>query len=82
VRTATIQVAWLSSRHQRASALSLWFHGRVQRNGGRMRKTAIVALARKLLVAFWKYMTSDVVIEGAARPRLGGASKSFRDERR
>ena len=30
-----------------------------------MRKTAIVALARKLLVAFWKYVTSGVVIEGA-----------------
>ena len=35
------------------------------RNGGRLRKTAIVALARKLLVALWKYVTAGVVIEGA-----------------
>jgi len=38
---------------------------RVNRNGGRMKKTAIVALARKLLVALWKYVTAGVVIEGA-----------------
>ena len=37
---------------------------RVSRNGGRLRKTTIVALARKLLVALWKYVTAGVVIEG------------------
>jgi len=36
-----------------------------QRNGSKMRKTMIVALARKLLVALWRYSTSGVVIEGA-----------------
>ncbi|WP_312162736.1 IS110 family transposase [Phenylobacterium sp.] len=65
LRTTMIQVAWLWTRHQPASALSLWFQERVQRNGGRMRKSTIVALARKLLVAFWKYVSSGVVIEGA-----------------
>ena len=35
------------------------------RNGGRFKKTTIVALARKLLVALWKYVTAGVVIEGA-----------------
>lgn len=65
LRTTMIQVAWLWTRHQAASALSQWFFERVQRNAGRMRKTTIVALARKLLVAFWKYVTSGVVIEGA-----------------
>lgn len=65
LRTTMIQVAWLWTRHQPGSALSQWFFERVQRNGGRMRKTTIVALARKLLVAFWKYVTSGVVIEGA-----------------
>lgn len=34
-------------------------------NGGRVRKSAIVALARKLIVALWKYVTSGVVIDGA-----------------
>jgi len=45
--------------------LALWFKERVNRNGGRLKKTAIVALARKLLVALWKYVTAGVVIEGA-----------------
>ena len=39
--------------------------GPVNRNGGRLKKTTIVALARKLLVALWKYVTAGVVIEGA-----------------
>jgi transposase len=37
----------------------------MERNGGRRRKTTIVALARKLLVALWKYVSARVVIEGA-----------------
>ena len=65
LRTTMIQVAWLWTRHQPTSALSQWFFERVARNGGRMRKSNIVALARKLLVAFWKYVSSGVVIEGA-----------------
>jgi transposase len=65
LRTTMVQLAWLWLRHQPTSALSLWFQERVQRNGGKMRKTTIVALARKLLVALWKYATSGVVIEGA-----------------
>ena len=60
-----VQLAWLWLRHQRQSALSLWFHERVTRNGGRLRKTMIVALARKLLVALWQYATAGVIIEGA-----------------
>jgi len=42
-----IQLAWLWLRNQPHSALTLWFHERVSRNGGRLRKTTIVALARK-----------------------------------
>ena len=60
-----IQLAWLWLRHQPTSELSLWFRERVKRNGGRGKKTAIVALARKLLVALWKFSSSGVVIEGA-----------------
>jgi len=41
------------------------FKERVTRNGGRFKKSTIVALARKLLVALWKYVTAGVVIEGA-----------------
>jgi transposase len=65
LRTTMLQLAWLWLRHQPDSALSRWFHGRVERNGGRFRKTMITALARKLLVALWKYATAGVVIEGA-----------------
>lgn len=65
LRTTMLQLAWLWLRHQPESALSRWFHERVNRNGGRFRKTMITALARKLLVALWKYVTAGVVIEGA-----------------
>jgi len=65
LRTAMVELAWLWLQNQPASALSLWFHERDQRHGGRMRKTAIVALARKLLVALWRYTSAGVVIEGA-----------------
>jgi transposase len=66
LRTTLIQLAWLWRHHQPQSALALWFEERVRRNGGRLKKTTIVALARKLLVALWKYVTAGVVIEGAA----------------
>ena len=65
LRTTMIQLAWLWLRHQPRSALTLWFKDRMERNGGRRRKTTIVALARKLLVALWKYVSAGVVIEGA-----------------
>jgi transposase len=65
LRATLIQIAWLWLRHQPQSALALWFKERVTRNGGRFKKSTIVALARKLLVALWKYVTAGVVIEGA-----------------
>jgi transposase len=64
LRTTLIQLAWLWLRHQPQSALAVWFKERVLRNGGRLKKTTIVALARKLLIALWKYVTLGVVIEG------------------
>lgn len=65
LRSTMIQLAWLWLRHQPDSALTSWFLERVRLNGGRLKKTAIVALARKLLVALWKYVTAGVVIDGA-----------------
>jgi transposase len=64
LRTTMIQLAWLWLRHQPQSALTLWFHEQGRR-GRQGRKSAIVALARKLLVALWKYVNGGVVIEGA-----------------
>jgi len=65
LRAALVELAWLWLRHQPQSALALWFKERIHRAGGRMKKTFIVALARKLLVALWKYVNAGVVIEGA-----------------
>ena len=56
-----IQLAWLWIRHQPQSALTRWF----KEHSPHGRKGAIVALARKLLVALWKFVTAGVVIEGA-----------------
>ena len=66
LRTTLVELAWLWLQNQPTSALSLWFRERVRRLGGRMRKTIIVALARKLLIALSRYTTAGVVIEGAA----------------
>jgi len=65
LRTTMIQLSWLWLRHQPASMLARWFEERVAHNGGRLRKSTIVALARKLLIAIWKYVTAGVLIEGA-----------------
>jgi len=48
-----IQIAWLWLRHQPQSALAVWYRERIKRKGGRLGKTTIVALARKLLVTWW-----------------------------
>ena len=57
LRTAMVELAWLWLRHQPGSALSRWFRERVGSERGRIRRIAIVALARKLLVALWRYTT-------------------------
>ena len=67
LRTTMIQLAWLWLRHQPTSELSLWFKERMKRNDGRGKKTTIVALARKLLVALWKFVSNGIVIEGAVQ---------------
>jgi transposase len=66
VRTKMVQLAWLWLRHQPDSALARWFHEQGKRDRKNWRKSAIVALARKLLVALWKYASAGVLIEGAA----------------
>jgi len=65
LRKTMIELAWFWLRHQPDSALSRWFHARVGTAKGRVRRIAIVALARKLLVALWRYVTQGVVPEGA-----------------
>lgn len=65
-RTTMIELAWMWLRHQPDSALSRWFRERVGDLRGRPRRIAIVALARKLLVALWRYLETGLVPDGAA----------------
>jgi transposase len=65
VRTSMIELVWLWLRWQPDSALSKWFRQRVGDLKGRIKKITAVAMARKLLVALWKYVTTGVEIEGA-----------------
>jgi transposase len=64
-RTLAIELTWLWLRHQPQSALARWFVERVGGLKGRMRRISIVAVARKLMVALWRYLESGLVPEGA-----------------
>ena len=70
-RELAIELAWLWLTHQPGSELSRWFRERVRDIKGRIRRIAIVALARKLMVALWRYLETGVVPSGAVlRPSL------------
>jgi transposase len=64
-RHKAIELAWLWLRHQPDSALSRWFHTRIANAGKRAKRIAIVALARKLIVALWRYLTTGLIPEQA-----------------
>ncbi|MEA2881898.1 MAG: transposase [Bradyrhizobium sp.] len=64
-RLKAIELAWLWRRHQPESELSRWFNTRTANAGKRARRIAIVALARKLMVALWRYLTTGLVPAGA-----------------
>src|SRR6516162_4969568 len=65
-RTVMIELAWLWLRHQPDSPLSVWFRDRVGKLKGRIRRITIVAVARKLLIALWRYLETALVPKGAA----------------
>jgi transposase len=64
-RSMMIELAWTWLRYQPGSALSIWFRERVGNLKGRPRRIAIVAMARKLLVALWRYLQTGLVPTGA-----------------
>ena len=73
IRTLAVELSWLWLRYQPASALSRWYNRRFGRGGAkRMKRIGIVALARKLLVALWKYLEFGLVPEGAKLRRATG----------
>jgi len=65
-RTTMIQLAWLWLRYQPGSALATWFRERVGALQGRTRRIAIVAVARRLLIALWRYVETGVIPQGVA----------------
>jgi len=65
LRTVMVELAWLWQRYQPDSAQVSWFRERISGTGRRMRKVMVVALARKLLIALWRFATQGVVPEGA-----------------
>ena len=65
LRVAMVELAWMWLRWQPGSGLSAWFRMRTEQAGSRTKKIMIVALARKLLVALWRYVEEGVIPEGA-----------------
>lgn len=65
VRAMAIEIAWAWVRHQPDSALSIWYQKRFGHGNSRIRRIGIVALARKLLIALWRYLEFGVIPEGA-----------------
>lgn len=65
VRAIAIEIAWRWLAHQPGSRLSRWYLERFAAGSGRTRRVGIVALARKLLVALWRFVDQDVIPEGA-----------------
>jgi transposase len=65
VRWVMVELAWCWLEYQPGSELSGWYRRRYGAGNSGQRKVGIVALARKLLVALWKYLTGGEVPEGA-----------------
>jgi transposase len=65
VRTVMVELAWLWTRYQPGAAQVCWFRERVGSTGRRVRKIMVAALARKLLIALWRFVTDGVMPEGA-----------------
>lgn len=65
VRALAINTAWAWLRYQPRSALARWYQKRFGKGSSRLRKIGIAALARKLLIAFWRYLETGLIPEGA-----------------
>jgi transposase len=72
VRTLMVELAWSWLRYQPESELSKWFTRRFAGGGKRLRRIGIVALARRLAIALWRYLEDGVIPDGAKLKPLGG----------
>jgi transposase len=71
LRTLMVELAWIWHRYQPGSAQVGWFRERASTAGRRARKVMTVAMARKLLIALWRFATQGVISEGAVlKPAL------------
>ena len=61
---APVQLAWRFLRFQNGSALARWYQARTADGRASTRKTKIVALARKLLIGLWRFVTTGELLEG------------------
>jgi transposase len=74
VRARLVQLAWRWVRFQPGSAITAWFRAKTAGGGGRAKRVAIVAVARKLAIALWRMATLGIVPEGARlRPAVAAA---------
>ena len=65
MRAMLVEIAWGWLKYQPASALSRWWQRRFAKGNKRTRRIGIVALARKLVIALWRYLEEGLVPEGA-----------------
>jgi transposase len=66
IRAMAIEIAWGWLRFQPQSALTQWYQQRFGHGSSRLRRIGIVALARKLLIALWRFIETGVLPDGAA----------------
>jgi transposase len=71
IRAMAIEIAWGWLRFQPQSALTQWYQQRFGHGSSRLRRIGIVALARKLLIALWRFVETGVVPDGAALKAAG-----------
>jgi transposase len=72
VRTLLVELAWSWLRYQSQSELSQWFNRRFAGGGKRLRRIGIVALARRLAIALWRYLEDGLIPQGARLKPIGG----------
>jgi transposase len=65
VRRVAVDIAWAWLRYQPTSALAQWYHRRFGGGGAVTRRIGIVALARRVIIALWRYVEHGVLPEGA-----------------
>jgi len=64
-RTLLVEITWSWMRYQPDSALSAWYRARFAENGARSRKVGVVAMARKLAIALWRFVEHGIIPAGA-----------------